>query len=180
MIKNKIQYLFLLSLSAVFLSSCTPMVNYRWDIMLQEPKPSNDLSYSDEYIDVTFAIGETQIGFDIQNKTDNGIKINWDELAFISPNGKSERVIHNGVRLIERNSPQAPTIIPPKSRISDILIPSDNIAFTGDYWHELELFYGHDKSIYVGKRFKIYFPLEIKSERKEYNFSFQIKGAVAK
>jgi hypothetical protein len=159
------------------LSSCIPMAYYKWDISLQQPMLSDILAYSDEFIDILFMVEKTQIAFDMQNKTDKGIKINWDELSYISPTGKSMRFIHSGIRLIDRNAPQAPTIVPPNSRISDILIPSEHIYYvSGEYggWHELDLFYGDDKAVYEGKEFSVYMPLEIKGDRKEYTFTFRI------
>jgi hypothetical protein len=159
--------------------------------------------YSDEFIEIIFTVKKTRIEFDMSNKTDRGIKINWDELSYISPTGRSMRVIHSGVRLIDRNAPQSPTIVPPNSRISDIIIPSEHIYYD-DYWGwcERNLFYGADKTKYAkyegkefsalypesthksppcadktkyeGKEFSVYMPLEIKGKRKEYTFTFRI------
>jgi hypothetical protein len=115
---------------------------------------------------------ETQVGFAIENKTDSGIKINWDEISFISPDGRAFRVIHSWDRLIDRNNPQAPTVIPPKSRIVEMVIPSDNIHYDNG-WHEGRLFAGNELS-YNGLGFSLYFPLEIRGVKKEYSFKFKI------
>lgn len=145
---------------------------YEWNFSLQGPVRSKALLYSDSYIDVFFEIAETQIGFAIQNKTDAGIKINWDEISFVSPGGRASRVIHSGIRLIDRNNPQAPTMIPPKSRIDDMVIPSDNIYYD-NAWHEGRLFAGNEL-FYNGLGFSLYFPLEIRGGKKEYSFKFKI------
>jgi hypothetical protein len=111
------------------------------------------------------------------NKTDRGIKINWDEVSYISPTGEAMRVIHKGIRFIDRNTPQPPTIVPPNSRISDIIVPSEHIYFvSGKYgsWVTMDLFYDFDKTKYEGKEFSVYMPMEIKGERKEYTFTFRI------
>jgi len=174
--KRSFHYISFLFVVAI-LSSCIPMVYYKWDISLQQPRPSDTLMYSDEFIEIIFTVGKTQIGFDMSNKTDRGIKINWDELSYISPTGRSMRVIHSGVRLIDRNAPQSPTIVPPTSRISDIIIPSEHIYYvSGKYggWREQDLFYDVDKTKYEGKEFSVYMPLEIKGKRKEYTFTFRI------
>lgn len=177
MSKKSVFQLIGLSFVIALLSYCMPMAHYKWDISLQQPEFSDSLEYSDEFIAVIFTIGKTQIGFDMKNKTGQGIKINWDEVSYISPTGESKRVIHSGVRLVDRNAPQAPTIIPPNSRISDIIIPSDHIYYmSGKYggWRERDLFYAADKTIYAGKELSVYMPLEIKDERKEYTFTFRI------
>ena len=148
-------------------------IKYEWTFSLEKPTPSNNLFYSDGFIDIAFLINKTQIGFAIQNKTESGIKLNWDEISFISPTGTASRVIHSGIRLIDKNNPQAPTVIPPNSKISDIVIPSENIKYEGG-WKEGRLFEG-DYITFNGKEFSIYFPLEIKGVKKEYSFKFKTR-----
>ena len=126
---------------------------YTVSATLQKPVASDKLIYSDDFITVGFTIGMKQINLHILNKTDNAIKINWDNMAYVSPTGKSMRVIHSGVRLIDRNAPQAPTVLAPKARISDIITPSEHIYFIrGQYggWQYLDLFPGKDKKAFKG------------------------------
>jgi len=172
------KYIILFALFLVF-CSCALMMTptpYNWSFSLEEPKPSGTLTYSDDFIDVVFSFGNTQIGFDIQNKTDSGIKINWDDLSVIYPSGTSSRVIHSGIKLADRNNPQAPTVIPPNAKVSDILIPSENIYYSELYneWKYRPLFGGEDRLVWNDKDFSIYFPLEIKGDNKEYSFKFKI------
>jgi len=151
------------------------MPGYKWDFSLVQPTQSKALSYSDNSIDVSFIISETRITFSIQNKTDSGIKINWDDLSFVSPTGRASKIIHSGVKLIDRNSAQAPTTIPPKSRISDIVVPAENIQYVNNTWQEGLLFAEDSLSLsYNGIEFSVYFPLEIKGTKKEYSFTFKI------
>ena len=161
----------------LFLFSCVTVPVYRLDFTLQEPTQSDTLSYSDDSIDVQFQVLNTQIAFDIQNKTNSGIKINWDELSFVSPEGTSSRVIHSGIKLIDRNAPQAPTVIPPNAKIHDILIPSENIFYSDSKfdggWKETRLF-PQDANLLDNSSCSVYFPLEIRGEKKEYTFKFNI------
>lgn len=149
---------------------------YDWSFSFQQPIQSKNLSYSDNYINISFIIEKTQIGFSIQNKTASGIKINWDELSFVSPTGRASRIIHSGIRLIDRNNAQASTTIPPNSRITDIAIPSENIQYINDAWREGQLFEGNEM-FYNGKEFSLFFPIEIKGAKKEYSFKFRINVA---
>ena len=160
----------------IVIIGCSPI---KLDISLQQPEESRMLAYSDEFIDVNFQIKTKCIAFDMRNKTQTGIKINWDELSYISPAGKSLRIIHSGIRLIDRNVPQAVTVIPPNSSFSDIVIPSKHIYYSSfsTEWCQTNLFQG-DKTLYVGKNFAIYMPLEIKGKRKEYTFRFVINKVI--
>ncbi|MBC8180479.1 hypothetical protein H8E88_05075, partial [candidate division KSB1 bacterium] len=69
------------------------------------------LVFEDELLKAMFFFGDTSIGIILNNKSDHTIKIDWDNSAWISPSGESKRVIHSGVKLVDRNSPQSPSII---------------------------------------------------------------------
>ncbi|MBN1232089.1 MAG: hypothetical protein JXA60_01900 [Candidatus Coatesbacteria bacterium] len=170
-------------------SACTSTrAFYSLDVSLEKPKVSKTLAFSDENIDISFLLEKTCISFKIKNKTDEGIKIKWDDLSFITINGTSYRIIHSGVRYVKKDEPQFPTTIPPKMEISDLMIPAYNVYFVSgqnSYWNVYELFSFPAKEIeakkmYEGKNFSIYMPLEIKGKKKEYTFSFKIDKVVVK
>lgn len=170
---------FLLSLLSFSQNASRPVPppgpTYNWSFSLIQPTPSETLSYSDAFIKITFGIDNQIIGFEIQNKTDSGIKINWDDLSIIYPSGTFSRVICLGKKPMDKNSPQAPTVVPPNAKVQDALIPSENI-----YRDNLDrngvppLFGGDDILKWNNKDFRIYFPLEIKGSKKEYTFKFKI------
>ena len=162
---------------------------YHYDISLEDPIQSETLEFTDSLISIKFEIRKKEIGFNIKNKSNRAIKINWDEIVYISPSGAAHRVIHSGIRYIDRNKPQAPSVIPPNANFSDIIVPSDNIYYlevprTGivdldlkfsklEGWRVADLIYpGQDLK---GKTFKVYMPLEIDGEKKNYTFTFKIK-----
>ena len=63
-------------------------------------------------------IGRTQLNFCLTNKSGYSIKLPWDDMAYVDEDGKTMRVIHSGIRLVDRNAAQAPTVIP-KNATSD-------------------------------------------------------------
>lgn len=187
----KLKTIVIFLFSIFYLSACIPTTYYKWDISLEEPVSSKVLAlfdssikpgtlmYYDDFIRIVFEVGQKRIGFNLENKTDKGITINWDKVAYVSPTGESMRVMHTGVRYIQRDAPQAPTVIPPYSNITDAVIPSQHIYFeSGQYggWRELNLFPGNDKTIFIGKSFSVFLPLEIKGQWKEYTFTFKINN----
>jgi len=197
---KKIFLFFSLLVILATLFSCSRVLSvYNWRFSLEKPEPSETaklspetLSYSDDSIDITFVLGGVtemvqddiigiyaskdveQIAFDIQNKTDRGIKINWDDISIIYPDGTTSRVIHSGVKLIDKSNPQALTIVPPNARVNDILAPTDKITSTSAGWQTAPLFGGNDRLFWNDKEFGVFFPLEIKGEKKEYTFKFKI------
>ena len=153
---------------------------YQFITSITSPKESSTLAYSDEFFSISFVIERTQINFTINNLTDVGIKINWDDLAFIDTSKRSMRVVHAGIKLRRLDEPQMPTTVPPHSSINDVLIPSNNISWGKDYSITYPLFYFYGpiakaKQVYVGKEFSVYMPLEIKGQKKEYVFRFKIE-----
>ena len=65
----------------------------------------------------------------IENKSNYSIKIQWDDVAYISSSGQTGRVMHSGVKYIDRNNSQPASVIPKSASLSDIVIPNDNIYY---------------------------------------------------
>ena len=84
-------------------------------------------------------IRATSIPFVVENKCAEPITIIWDESAYIDESGRSMRIIHSGVRLMDRNVAQPQTVIVPGTSFSDEAVPSENISFDGGDWHTMPL-----------------------------------------
>jgi len=150
-----------------------------------KPRLSKELRYTDDVIDIKFIIGAEFIGFELHNKKDVGIKIKWDDCSYVSPSGETMRIIHSGVKLIDRDKPQAPTTIPPGAKIVDQFVPTGNIYWdtTSNVWHTKPLHpYKQgwltksfpEPETYAGKTFTVYMPIEFKNLRGENSFVFKI------
>ena len=141
------------------------------------------LSYNDDLIEVLFLFGEKYIGLVLLNKSNHSMKINWDNSAWISPDGTSKRIIHSGVKYSEINSLQAPSIIIRKGQIEDQLTPAHNIVYD-DGWYVRPL-WGYENFWKSSKRFNlaqelveqncaILLPIQIEGTENEYIFNFEI------
>ena len=86
-------------------------------------------TYEDDYINIVWYIGETQLHFSLTNKSGYSIKLPWDDMAYVDENGKAMRVIHSGIRLVDRNATQAPSVVPKNAILDDMLMPSENIYY---------------------------------------------------
>lgn len=130
--------------------------------------------FEDDLIKAKFYLGQSSIAINLENKSDYTMKINWDNSAFINESGVSQRVIHSGVRLIDRNSPQASTILVRKGKIEDFIVPTDNIYFqSGKYggWRYKDLTVTNaDVSLLLS--------LEIEEVANDYIFNFNKKEIV--
>lgn len=152
----------------------------------------NDISkytYEDDFISIVWYISRKQLNFVLTNKSGFSIKLPWDEMAYVNERGQSMRVIHQGIKLIDRNSPQAPTVVAKNASLDDLLIPSDNIYFvSGKYggWEEKTLFPSYssqeeaNNSPALGKTVRVVFPIIIQDVTNEYIFEFSVDSVSVK
>lgn len=139
--------------------------------------------YEDDFIKIFWYVGSKQFNFDLTNKSNYTVKLNWDDMAYVDQHGNTKRVMHSGVKYIDRNSPQPASILPKNASLSDILLPTDNVFFeSGQYggWKESPLFPRYNKqedalnSYILGKTVRIIFPVTIQDIVNEYIFEFKI------
>jgi hypothetical protein len=147
-------------------------------------------TWQDDKISISFEFPEKQIDFKLYNKSQNVIKIIWDNAAFVF-NDESKKIIHSGIKYNESSAHQPPTSIPPKSSITDCILPAENIYWQyGSYsggWREAPIFPKYDKQdknlknrieSMKGKKFKVYLPIESGEKTLDYLFEFQIRDVV--
>jgi hypothetical protein len=153
---------------------------------------STKYSYEDSLIQIVWLPATKQFGFMMLNKTEHSIKIIWDEAVYIDENGASGKVMHAGVKYIDRNSSQPATIVPKKARIDDMVLPTDKVYYvSGQYggWSTRPLFpnlatnqenLNTLTAMYIGKTVKILLPLQIEETVNEYTFSFKVEDFISK
>lgn len=191
----------------VLLTGCSPFTAY-YDIALKRvERPAqaqerygeqevtivaeegvNKYFFEDEFIKIAWIPTADQLSFVLTNKTNHSIKIIWDEAAFVDENGISHRVIHSGVKYIDRNSTQPPSVVVRNGTVTDLVIPTDNIYYvSGKYggWHVAPLFPKSAVSAeelrakagkYIGKTIQVLLPLQIEEVVNEYIFTFEVKN----
>lgn len=140
-------------------------------------------TYEDAFIKVCFPYGNPenlrnlkQVPVILENKTTVPIMIDWDASTFIDPSGQSNRVIHAGVKLVDRNAAQSPSVVGSRSKFNDLMIPSDNIYWRdstdkkpGD-WEEKPLLIAWARN--ESFQFRTVLTLRIGQESKSYEFEF--------
>ena len=143
-----------------------------------KPKASDGLFYADLFVEITFAISKSQIGFVLRNKTDNPISLDWNQVSYIDITGDSHKVMHEGVKYISRSESQPASVIPPTAKLTDIVFPIDYVHYSsGQYggWREDSLFPdGPLAEKYQNLSFSVFMPLAINGITKNYLFTFKI------
>lgn len=150
---------------------------------MTKPKVSKDLLFEDAFVKISFIISKEQIGFVILNKTSNPIKIDWNQVSYIDVLNESHKVMHSGVKYVDKANVLPPTIIPPTAKIQDIVFPTDHIYYTsGKYggWNKIPIFPEAPKArLFKGKTFSVFMPLEINGTVKNYLFTFIVEDVDA-
>lgn len=121
----------------------------------------------------------------------------WDDTVFIDDGGVNHKVIHSGVKLIDRNTSQPPTLIARKGKIEDLVYPADNVHWReGFYGKHTSLAGGWDqKPIFpaaqfgssneelstaakaqIGKTIEVLLPIQVDEQKYEYLFRFKVNG----
>ncbi|MFH0990376.1 MAG: hypothetical protein V1799_10225 [bacterium] len=170
---------------AFVISGCMSYgTKYSYTYRLSKPD-SPSMTWQDERASFAFQISDKSVNFTIRNKSQDVLKIIWDEATIIRE-GKADKVMHSGVKYIDRNNSQPATTIPPNSAIDDLAMPTESVYYvTGQYggWREHDLFPTQDlnearfKNMILnakGQRFSLYLPIQVQGKTVDYNFEFEI------
>lgn len=168
----------------ILLSSCAKY--YTYDIRMMSPTQTTQLTHEDDTMSITFDFEPKWINFELYNKSNDGIKIMWDEVS-MSENGKAHRIIHKNTGTLKITEVQPPTSVPPRSKMIDQLIPSGSISYSrysGITQMNVRTLYpitdGGDKKIrkrilnMKGQMIVIYFPYYVRNQYSSRNFEFLI------
>jgi hypothetical protein len=144
---------------------------------LTKPVAARNLEYHDDTLAITFSLQRTEIDFVLQNNSNDAIKIDWNLVSFVQSWGTAQGVIHKGIKLADKQAIKAPSMIPPKAKIEDMIVPVENVEFTdGDWVTHPILFEGPAALRLLGAEFSIFMPLEIAATAKNYTFTFKVIG----
>jgi hypothetical protein len=157
-------------------------------IVTFEENGESKISYEDELIKIVWLPLSSQFSFNLKNKTDHSIKIIWNEAVYVDENGSSGRVMHSGVKYVDRNNPQPPTVVVKNASIDDIIVPTDNIYYvSGEYggWRTKPLLPNRASTqeeltnltnSFIDKTVSVLLPLQIEDTVNEYLFKFKVNS----
>lgn len=203
-LKFSFSILLVMSLSGCFSYTAMMGTTYKYDYIMTKKDTSSakvdtlkSMAFDDNKITANFIVGDKQINFTLKNKTNDVMKIIWDEASIVQF-GTTHKVMHNGVKYIDRNSSQPPSVIPSQASIDDLVLPADNVYYREGYystyssnpggWEEHDLFPKNDlnkpdiKATIMslkGQAFSIYLPIQQQGKTLDYTFNFAIKNVQA-
>ncbi|WP_026630079.1 hypothetical protein [Dyadobacter alkalitolerans] len=191
-----IKTLLLLSIALIFCLNCLAQKKDRregvYSVYLHSVDGPEDHNvdtvtsvYEDPLIKIDWDYAYSQIGFELTNKSDQTIKIIWDDAAYISMSNESGRIFHKGVKMIDRENSQPPTSIYKNTTLSDLIAPTSYTRYvSGQYggWKAEPLVpvkqgIMSTKVEYIpdliGQTMRVVLPIKIEDKVLEYIFSFK-------
>ena len=172
----------------ILLCSCNRY--YTYSFRMEAPEEKNDLLYEDDTIRMRFEPTADMIRIRFDNKSENGIKMQWDDIS-LDFDGNSKRVYHKETGLSSKNLVQPPTTITPKGYLIDALIPSDNVTFTTVGKKTVPVYrtifprqdnglkkIKRDALNWKGKAINFYFPLRVNETPKNYTIRMRVTDVI--
>lgn len=169
--KKALVGLFIFSL--ILLSGCVGKASDKYAFKMIEPIEATDNTFTDNGLIFQFLEVTNQIIFIIKNDTDQLVKIIWDNCVYRGFNNQPSRVIHHGVKYIDKEKPMAPSLIPPRSEIAEGVVPANHISWGSRSWVVTKIINPYSPPA-GGEMFSLYFCIERGGEEVFYNFKFII------
>ena len=136
-------------------------------------KDSLAFAYSDSLLSVVIVAGYSDLYFIIKNNSNNSIKVYWNEASFVGTDGFTSKIMHSGIKYIEREKMQTPTTIIAGASLADCVVPINNVELVGNDWKERPLF-DHTTPIYEAQYMKLMLPILVNGVMNEYLFTFKV------
>jgi len=133
----------------------------------------NFYNFEDDIISLIVGGISPSYSFIIRNKTNNTLKIVWDDAVFADIDGGVSKVMHNGVKYAEKENSQPSTSIIKGGTLSDRIIPTQFVRYQNDDWIVADN-YTEDVNGIV----RIMLPIQIKDVINEYLFEFSLEKKV--
>lgn len=95
----------------------------------------------------------------------------WDDAALVI-NSESEKIMHSGIRYVERDRSMPPSSITPNSSLSDLYSPVNNVYYaSGHGWRKYPIV---NSANFKGMKIGFYLPLKLDGKLLNYNFELEL------
>ncbi len=147
-----------------------------------EPVGSAGFGAEDADVKITYTpdITDSSINFFLVNKSNEVVRIIWDESSFIEGTGQSSKVFHNGVTIKDRSQSLPPSVVPPGANLSESIVPNDRVSFGQSGWDYTPIC--GTKSVWdhslkdddcIGKTFGVFLTYQVGDKKKNATMRFK-------
>ena len=145
------------------------------DIQQIEDSVLTKFSFEDDVINIIIFSDISHFSFKLTNKSQNSIKIIWDDAAFVDVNGSTSKIMHSGIKYSQRESPQPATTIIRGASLEDIACPTSKVRYSDflEDWTVDPMY--PDLNFKEVKQVRLMLPIQIKDVINEYVFVFNVE-----
>lgn len=145
--------------------------------------PTEPNVFEDDRIRIAWQPGVSQLGFALINKTDSSVRVLWDDASYVDVQGRTDRVMHQGIKFADRSASMPPTSIMHGATLDDVIAPVSNVYWRQGYgggdvggWQSRPLLTAAPAA---NSTIKVLLPIESNGKVTEYVFIFGVRQALA-
>lgn len=149
---------------------------YKYHFRQVEPA-SDRFTFQDRELSFYFRPAPDELHFQVENRQDRVLWIDWDRCEFIDPDGNRGKLAHSTTRWADRFNVQSSTQIMGLQRYSDDLLPLEYLRDPGasDQQMHRPLFpEGSSAPQYSGRDFGVDLVFRIDNVPRTYSFRFRV------
>lgn len=158
--------------------SATARYYYRF----RQVEPGSDrFTFQDRELSFYFRPTPDALHFQVENRTDKPVWIDWDRGMFYDPMGNSARLAHSTTRWRERYGTQPPTQILGLQRYGDYLLSMDYLIDPGTEDRQAyRALLPEDESApqYTGRDFGVDLAVRVDNQPRTYAFRFRVVSVI--
>lgn len=183
--RTQLAILLLLSACATAPPPAPPAVSYELTLKTIERQqrggsraayaPPVPNSFEDDRIRISWEPQATSLAFAMTNKTDSSMRVLWDDASYVGIDGRTDRIMHQGVKFADRSGSMPPTTIIRGAMLDDLIAPVSNTYFseTNAQWESRPLI-NASLPVSPGSTVKVLLPIESDGAVFEYLFDFEV------
>lgn len=145
-------------------------------------EPGSDrFVYQDRDLSFHFRPTPDVLFFQIENRTDRPVWIDWDRCVFYDPVGNTGKTAHGSTVWRDRYSAQAPTQILGLQRFGDFVYPMDYLLDPGggdQQLHRALLPEDESATQYSGRDFGVDLVMRVAEQPRTYTFRFRVVSVI--
>ena len=158
----------------------SPDALYRYRFKQFEPA-SDRFTFQDRELSFYFRPAPEALFFQIENRQNRPVWIDWDRSQIFDPLGSSGKIAHASTRWADRYSVQAPTQILGLQRYGDYVLPMDYLLDPGGSDQQLHrpLFPENETAPqYDGRTFGVDLQIRVEDRPRTYSFRFRVASVL--
>src|SRR5262245_54144320 len=159
-----------------------PDAPYRFRFRQVEPA-SDRFTFQDRELSFYFRPTPDALHFQVENRQDRPVYIQWDRSTFTDPNGNTGKIAHSTTQYGDRFKTQADTQIGGLQRYSDYVLPLDYLldpAGGSEQIHRPLLPQDHTASQYSDRMFGVDLAFLVDGRTVTYPFRFRVASVIAR